>query len=159
MFNKIMLKKVLSLSLISLFLSPGIALAQTKQNISLLLYNGKIFSADEKSMIYEAVAIDGEKIIAVGTSKELPSNYQAARENINGRRDPRLHLRACLRRICRNGKGDYRGQQTRRSGRSFQRSADHSGERDFNDRTRLHDFQREDNLRETVEQASRLVYE
>ncbi len=75
-----MLKKLLSLALVSLFILPSLALAQTKQNISLLLYNGKVFSADEKGTIYEAVAVDGEKIVAVGTSKDLQSKYKAAKE-------------------------------------------------------------------------------
>ena len=75
-----MLKKLLIVSLISIFFLPGIALAQTKQNISLLLYNGKVFSADEKASIYEAVAVDGEKIVAVGSSKDLQSKYKGAKE-------------------------------------------------------------------------------
>lgn len=72
-----MLKKIFALSLVSLFLLPGFALAQSKQNISLLLYNGKVFSADEKGTIYEAVAVDGEKIVAVGSSKDLQTKYNA----------------------------------------------------------------------------------
>lgn len=54
--------------------------AQTKQNISLLLYNGKVFTADENYSMAEAVALDGEKIVAVGTSKDLKAKYQATRE-------------------------------------------------------------------------------
>lgn len=72
-----MLKKLFALSLISLFLMPMFALAQTKQNISLLLYNGKVFSADENRTMYEAVAVDGEKIVAVGTSQDLLAKYNA----------------------------------------------------------------------------------
>lgn len=75
-----MLKKLLSLSIVSLFFLPIITLAQSKQNISLLLYNGKVFSADENSTIYEAVAVDGEKIIAVGASKDLQAKYKAKQE-------------------------------------------------------------------------------
>ena len=72
-----MLRKLLIISLISIFFLPFIAMAQTKQNISLLLYNGKVFTADEKGTIYEAVAIDGEKIVAVGSSKDLQAKYNA----------------------------------------------------------------------------------
>lgn len=54
--------------------------AQTKQKISLLLTNGKIFTADENYSTAEAVAVDGEKIIAVGTTKDLRAKYQAVRE-------------------------------------------------------------------------------
>ena len=60
--------------------------AQTKQKISLLLYNGKIFTADVQFSTAEAVAIDGEKIVAVGASKDLRAKYQAAKEiDLQGR--------------------------------------------------------------------------
>ncbi len=76
-----MLKKIFALFIITnLFVLPLAASVQTKQNISLLLYNGKVFSADEKGTMYEAVAVDGEKIVAVGTSKDLQSKYKAAKE-------------------------------------------------------------------------------
>ncbi|MBK7706891.1 MAG: amidohydrolase family protein [Acidobacteria bacterium] len=51
-----------------------------------MLYNGKVFTADEDFSIAEAVVIDGERIVAVGTSKELRSKYRAAKElNLQGR--------------------------------------------------------------------------
>ncbi len=76
-----MLKKILIITLISnLLFLPLSAAAQVKQKISLLLYNGKVFTADENYSIAEAVAVDGEKIIAVGTSKDLKAKYQAAKE-------------------------------------------------------------------------------
>jgi len=76
-----MLKKILIITLISnLLFLPLSAAAQVKQKISLLLYNGKVFTADENHSIAEAVAVDGEKIIAVGTSKDLKAKYQAAKE-------------------------------------------------------------------------------
>ena len=60
--------------------------AQNKQKISLLLYNGKIFTADVQFSTAEAVAIDGEKIVAVGASKDLRAKYQAAKEiDLQGR--------------------------------------------------------------------------
>ena len=60
--------------------------AQTKQKISLLLYNGKIFTADAQFSTAEAVAVDGEKIVAVGASKDLRAKYQAAKEiDLQGR--------------------------------------------------------------------------
>ena len=81
-----MLKKLLSLSLVSLFMLSGFAFAQTKQNINLLLYNGKFFSADKKGTIYEAVAVDGENIVAVGTSKDLRAKYKAKQSvNLKGK--------------------------------------------------------------------------
>ncbi len=75
-----MSKKLLGFLLISIFLLPNLIFGQSKQNISLLLYNGKVFSADENSTIYEAVAVDGERIVAVGTSKDLQAKYKAAKE-------------------------------------------------------------------------------
>jgi predicted amidohydrolase YtcJ len=75
-----MLKNLLKYALVLSLLLPNIVLAQTKQKISLLLYNGKIFTADEKFSIAEAVAVDGERIVAVGNSGELRNKYQAIKE-------------------------------------------------------------------------------
>ncbi len=76
-----MLKKLFIITLVVHLLGlPVFVSAQTKQKISLLLYNGKIFTADKDYSIAEAVAVDGEKIVAVGTSSELKAKYQAARE-------------------------------------------------------------------------------
>ena len=76
-----MLKIILCFVIIFNFiLLPISASAQSKQKISLLLYNGKIFTADENYSLAEAVAVDGEKIVAVGTSAELRNKYQAAKE-------------------------------------------------------------------------------
>ena len=76
-----MFKKLLIIALVtSLFSLPISIAAQTKQTISLLLYNGKVFTADENFTVAEAVAVDGEKIIAVGTTKDLRDKYKAAKE-------------------------------------------------------------------------------
>ncbi|MEZ5427854.1 MAG: amidohydrolase [Pyrinomonadaceae bacterium] len=76
-----MLKKTLIILLVFIFTFTTLnAPAQTKQNINLLLYNGRVFSADEKGTVHEAVAVDGEKIVAVGSSRELQSKYRAAKE-------------------------------------------------------------------------------
>ncbi|MGI8543994.1 MAG: amidohydrolase, partial [Aridibacter sp.] len=73
-----MLKNLLCIVFVfTLVFLPNFALAQSKQNISFLLYNGKVFSADENRTIYEAVAVDGEKIVAVGNSKDLQAKYNA----------------------------------------------------------------------------------
>lgn len=58
--------------------SPFSLFAQTKTKISMLLVNGKVFVADEKHSMAEAVAIDGERILAVGKTSELTSKYEAA---------------------------------------------------------------------------------
>ncbi len=75
-----MLKNLLKFSLILMLCLPNFVLAQTKQKISLLLVNGKVFTADAQFSIAEAVAVDGEKIVAVGTSNDLKAKYQAAKE-------------------------------------------------------------------------------
>lgn len=76
-----MLKKIFVLTLIlNLLILPVSIPAQSRQKISLLLYNGKIFTADENYSTAEAVAVDGEKIVAVGTTSELKSKYKATKE-------------------------------------------------------------------------------
>jgi predicted amidohydrolase YtcJ len=76
-----MLKKLLCVAFIFNLLGLPISIsAQSKQKISLLLFGGKIFTADENYSIAEAVAVDGEKIVAVGNSNDLRAKYQAARE-------------------------------------------------------------------------------
>src|SRR5215203_272228 len=76
-----MLKNLLCLAVIfNLLALPNIVFSQTKQKISLLLVNGKVFTADENHSISEAVAVDGEKIVAVGTTQDLKGKYQALRE-------------------------------------------------------------------------------
>lgn len=75
-----MLKNLLKISLVLTLLLPNLLFAQTKQKISLLLYNGKVFMADVNFTVAEAVAVDGEKIVAVGSSADLKNKYSAARE-------------------------------------------------------------------------------
>src|SRR5262249_34842523 len=51
-----------------------------------LLFNGKVFTADENYSMAEAVAVDGEKIIAVGTTKDLQARYTGVKEiDLQGR--------------------------------------------------------------------------
>ena len=52
--------------------------AQPKR-VSLLLVNGKVFTADERGTIAQAVAVDGGRIVAVGGDAELRRGYTAAR--------------------------------------------------------------------------------
>ena len=74
------MRKLFALLLFILFCLPIAAFAQTKQKISMLLYNGKIFTADENYTVAEAVAVDGEKIVAVGATKDLRAKYAGAKE-------------------------------------------------------------------------------
>ncbi|HQU81595.1 MAG TPA: amidohydrolase [Pyrinomonadaceae bacterium] len=75
-----MFKQLIAIVFILIIGLPNFALAQTKQKISLLLFNGKVFSADEKFSTYEAVAVDGEKIVAVGKTADLKAKYSATKE-------------------------------------------------------------------------------
>ncbi|HEX8397431.1 MAG TPA: amidohydrolase [Pyrinomonadaceae bacterium] len=82
------MKKLLTLNLLfSILLSSVfVASAQTKRRVSLLLFNGKVFTADENYSVAEAVAVDGERIVAVGTTRDLRNQFQAAREiDLQGR--------------------------------------------------------------------------
>jgi predicted amidohydrolase YtcJ len=59
-------------------LAPG-AGAQRGRAVSLLLVNGKVFTADGRGTVAQAVAVDGERIVAVGTTRELQARFRAAR--------------------------------------------------------------------------------
>ncbi|HEX5708911.1 MAG TPA: hypothetical protein VFX96_16545, partial [Pyrinomonadaceae bacterium] len=52
-------------------LAPSAADAQRRRTVSLLLVNGKIFTADERGTVAQAVAIEGSRIVAVGTTRGL----------------------------------------------------------------------------------------
>ncbi|HEX9959373.1 MAG TPA: amidohydrolase [Pyrinomonadaceae bacterium] len=75
-----MWKKLLAFQLLILLSTPLAVFAQAKQKISLLLFNGKIFTADAQFSVAEAVAVDDEKIVEVGKTSDLKAKYQAARE-------------------------------------------------------------------------------
>jgi predicted amidohydrolase YtcJ len=47
--------------------------------VRLLLVGGKVFTADGLGTLAEAVAIDGGRIVAVGSTRELRARYRAAR--------------------------------------------------------------------------------
>ncbi|HKQ51435.1 MAG TPA: amidohydrolase family protein, partial [Pyrinomonadaceae bacterium] len=75
------MRRTVSISLIILSLIWGSlpAGAQGKRNVTLVLTNGKIFTADERGTIVQAVAIDGDRIVAVGTDAEIVPRYNGAR--------------------------------------------------------------------------------
>ena len=75
-----MFRKFVFLFLALVLLTPPAVFAQTKRRVSLLLFNGKIFTADEKYTVAEAVAVDGERIVGVGTNVEIRNQFQAAQE-------------------------------------------------------------------------------
>ncbi|MGI8656691.1 MAG: amidohydrolase [Pyrinomonadaceae bacterium] len=53
--------------------------ASSRQRVSLLLVGGKIFTADAQGTIAQAIAINDERIVAVGTSDEIKRRYTGAR--------------------------------------------------------------------------------
>ena len=78
------MKKLLALCL--LFAAVFAVNAQNQRRASLILFNGKVFTADENYSLAEAVAIDGERIVGVGTNAEIKKQFQAAREiDLKGR--------------------------------------------------------------------------
>jgi predicted amidohydrolase YtcJ len=48
---------------------------QRRRNVSLVLTNGKVFTADARGSMADAIAIDGNRIVAVGTSREIEAVY------------------------------------------------------------------------------------
>ncbi|MDQ3753309.1 MAG: amidohydrolase family protein, partial [Acidobacteriota bacterium] len=69
----------LSLSLLVLSASIGAHAQDARRRVSLVLSNGKIFTADEQGSLAQAVAVDGERIIAVGTNDEINARFTGAR--------------------------------------------------------------------------------
>src|SRR5215210_5401346 len=60
-------------------LAPHGSNAQKRRAVSLVLVNGKVFTAGARGAVAEAVAVDGERIVAVGTSREIASRFEGAR--------------------------------------------------------------------------------
>jgi predicted amidohydrolase YtcJ len=70
----------------ALALAPRGSRAQSRQSVSLLLVNGKVFTGDARGTVAEAVAVDGKRIVAVGTTREIESRYAGARRvDLRGR--------------------------------------------------------------------------
>jgi hypothetical protein len=78
-------RAALALSLVFLLLVAGMRApraaspSSAQRRVSLVLTNGKIFTADGRGTIAEAVAIDNERIVAVGTNAEVRRAYAGAR--------------------------------------------------------------------------------
>jgi predicted amidohydrolase YtcJ len=51
-----------------------------KQPVKLVLFNGKVFTGDAAGTVARAVAVDGERIVAVGTDAEVRGRYTGAKE-------------------------------------------------------------------------------
>ena len=59
--------------------APHASSAQRRRAVSLVLTNGKVFTADARGTVAEAVALDGERIVAVGTSRDIAARFAGAR--------------------------------------------------------------------------------
>ncbi len=60
--------------------------AQARRGVSLLLVNGKVFTGDARGTIAEAVAVEGNRVVAVGSTREIESRYEGARRvDLRGR--------------------------------------------------------------------------
>jgi predicted amidohydrolase YtcJ len=80
-----LLRATLALSLVALALlaashhSRAVVAPAAPRRVSLVLTNGKIFTADGRGTIAEAVAVEGERIVAAGTSAEIARAYTGER--------------------------------------------------------------------------------
>jgi predicted amidohydrolase YtcJ len=45
------------------------------QRVSLILFNGKVFVSDKNYSMAQAVAVDGERVVAAGTNEEIRARY------------------------------------------------------------------------------------
>jgi predicted amidohydrolase YtcJ len=69
----------LALCLLCASLASHTASAQRRRKVSLLLTGGKVFTSDARGTIAEAVAVEGNRIVAVGTTREIEANYEGER--------------------------------------------------------------------------------
>lgn len=77
--TRLALTLLLAIVCASAALAPVGAARQTRRNVSLVLTGGKVFTSDRRGTLAEAVAVDGNRIVAVGTSREIAAAYTAAR--------------------------------------------------------------------------------
>ncbi|MDT7542757.1 MAG: hypothetical protein QOE33_2661 [Acidobacteriota bacterium] len=71
-----------TLALVATFVAPATTAQRTgagnQRRVSLVLWGGKVFTSDEHYSIAQAVAVDGERIVAVGTNEEIKSRFVGA---------------------------------------------------------------------------------
>lgn len=68
--------KTRSIFLVLLFLLSGCG----KQKVDLILYNGKIYTVNDKFDLAEAIAVHDGKIIGVGTNESIRSTFKSSEE-------------------------------------------------------------------------------
>jgi predicted amidohydrolase YtcJ len=70
----------------ALALASRASSARARRGVSLLLVNGKVFTGDARGTTAEAVAVEGNRIVAVGSTREIESRYAGARRvDLRGR--------------------------------------------------------------------------
>ena len=73
-----LLRQAIALTLALLFVCLSFnGHAQGVLRVSLILVNGKIFTADAHGTIVQAVAIEGERIVAVGTNEQITATFES----------------------------------------------------------------------------------
>jgi predicted amidohydrolase YtcJ len=67
-------------------LAPSGSSARARKRVSLVLVNGKVFTGDARGTIAEAIAVEGDRIVKVGSTREIESAYAGARRvDLKGR--------------------------------------------------------------------------
>ncbi|MDT7689864.1 MAG: hypothetical protein QOE46_2623 [Acidobacteriota bacterium] len=77
--NKLALVLLVASCALAAALAPRGTSAQHRRIVSLVLTNGKVFTSDARGSLAEAVAVDGTRIVAVGTSRDIESRFEGAR--------------------------------------------------------------------------------
>lgn len=78
--TRLALTLLLAAGCASAALAPAGAARQAKRrSVSLVLTGGKVYTADARGTLAEAVAVEGGRIVAVGTSREIAAGYDGAR--------------------------------------------------------------------------------
>src|ERR1044071_7075584 len=66
--------------------APRGSSARARKRVSLLLVNGKVFTGDARGMIAGAIAVEGDRIVKVGSTQEIESSYVGVRRvDLKGR--------------------------------------------------------------------------
>ncbi|HEV2862676.1 MAG TPA: amidohydrolase [Pyrinomonadaceae bacterium] len=73
------LAPTLALALVASALFAPAGAARAQRRVSLVLTNGKVFTSDGRGTVAEAVAVEGNRVVAVGTSREVAAGYRGER--------------------------------------------------------------------------------
>jgi predicted amidohydrolase YtcJ len=73
------LQEVMNRILLALAVALGLIGCTPKEEVDLILHNGKIVSLDGESTVYQAMAIKDGKVVALGPEYEILNGYKATR--------------------------------------------------------------------------------